>query len=409
MKCRSCGAPLARVFIDLGTAPPSNAFLRAADLELPETWFPLKLYACDACRLVQVDEHQDHREIFSGDYVYFSSYSSSWLAHARRYVDAAVARLALGPGATVMEVASNDGYLLQFVRERGIACVGVEPTASTAAAARARGIETVERFFGLEFADEWVASRGTVDLAIANNVLAHVPDVNDFVRGFARVLAPAGVVTFEFPHLLELVRQCQFDTIYHEHFSYLSLHTVRSILAAHGLEVFDAESLPTHGGSLRVYARHDEDESKPVGDRVRALEARERELGYERLETYLAFTGKVEALKLAFLEFLVRAKREGKTVAGYGAPAKGNTLLNYCGIGPELMPFTVDRSPHKQGHTLPGVRIPVRHPDEIARAKPDYVFILPWNLKDEIVEQMAHVRGWGGRFVVPIPGVKVLP
>ena len=406
MKCRSCGAPLARVFIDLGTAPPSNAFLRAADLELPETWFPLKLYACDACRLVQVDEHQDHREIFSGDYVYFSSYSSSWLAHARRYVDAAVARLALGPGATVMEVASNDGYLLQFVRERGIACVGVEPTASTAAAARARGIETVERFFGLEFADEWVASRGTVDLAIANNVLAHVPDVNDFVRGFARVLAPAGVVTFEFPHLLELVRQCQFDTIYHEHFSYLSLHTVRSILAAHGLEVFDAESLPTHGGSLRVWAQR---RGGPRASAQRLADAlrREADAGMLADAFYDGFQARADRAANDFLAFLLEQRRAGRRVAAYGAAAKGNTLLNYAGVRPDLLPYVVDASPHKQGRWLPGSRIPVVDESRLRATRPDFVVILPWNLREEICAQLAYVREWGARFVTAIPALEI--
>lgn len=407
--CRLCKAPLAHTFVDLGCSPLSNSYLPEAGLHAMEPHYPLHTYVCDRCMLVQLPEVEKPTHIFAEEYLYFSSYSASWLAHARAYTGAMSERFGLGEKSFVVEIASNDGYLLQYFKERGVPVLGVEPAGNVAkVAVEQRGIPTEVAFFGVETAKR-VAARGPkADLIAANNVLAHVPDLHDFVGGMKALLAPTGVVTVEFPHLQRLIDETQFDTIYHEHFSYFSFFTARRAFREHGLTVFDVEELPTHGGSLRVYARHEEDESKTVGDRVRALEARERELGYERLETYLAFTGKVEALKLAFLEFLVRAKREGKTVAGYGAPAKGNTLLNYCGVKPDLLAYTVDKSPHKQGRFLPGSHIPVFAPEKLDETRPDYVLILPWNLREEITAEVARVRAWGGRFAVPVPTLRVL-
>lgn len=406
MKCRFCQMPLADVFLDLGSAPPSNAFLRAQDLNAAELHFPLRLYTCTQCHLVQVDEVQKHDALFSNDYVYFSSYSKTWLAHAERYVAQAVERLSLGPQSLVMELASNDGYLLQYVKAKGIPCVGIEPTASTAAAARVRGVESIERFFGHAFALEFVAARRSADLVIGNNVLAHVPDINDFIAGIEAVLAPEGVATLEFPHLLQLVSQRQFDTVYHEHFSYLSFHTAQQIFTAHGLRIWDVEELPTHGGSLRLWACHT-DASHREAPAVAALHARETAAGMLDMPYYRGFQALADGIKDDFLRFLLDAKRNGKRVAGYGAAAKGNTLLNYAGVRPDLLPYVVDASPHKQGRFLPGSRIPVVAETRIRETRPDFVLILPWNLREEITEQLAYIREWGGHFVTAIPQLSV--
>ncbi len=407
MKCRHCQTPLSRVFADLGTAPPSNAFLRPQDLEAPEVYFPLKIFACDHCRLVQVDEVQRHDALFSSDYVYFSSFSSSWLAHARAYVEQAAERLALGPQSLVVEIASNDGYLLQYVQQRGIPCVGIEPTASTAAAARAKGIESLERFFGAAFAREFVDGRGRADLVVGNNVLAHVPDINDFVAGLKTVLAPQGCVTMEFPHLLRLVEQGQFDTIYHEHFSYLGFGTVQRIFAAAGLAIWDVEQLPTHGGSLRIWAQH-ADHARAVQPRVAALLAEEAAAGMNEPAFYESLQPRAERIKNDLLVWLIEQRRAGKRVAAYGAAAKGCTLLNWAGVRVDLLPYVVDASPHKQGRFLPGSRIPVVAESRLRQEQPDYVLILPWNLREEIASQLAYIRDWGGRCVVAVPALEVV-
>ena len=407
MNCRSCATPLRDVFLDLGTAPPSNAFLSAEALQAPETWFPLKLYTCSACHLVQVDEVQGHEHLFSPDYAYFSSYSRSWLRHAEDYVGTAVARLGLDAGSLVVEVASNDGYLLQYVAARGIPCVGIEPTAGTAQAAQARGIETLVRFFGAGLARGFVAERRHADLVVGNNVLAHVPDINDFVAGLATLLAPQGVVTVEFPHLYELVRNRQFDTVYHEHFSYLSFHVVRGIFAAHGLRVWDVEQLSTHGGSLRVWACRD-DAAHAETPAVAAMLALERQAGMFDMPYYQGFQAIAEAVKNDFLGFLLQQKRDGRTVVGYGAAAKGNTLLNFAGVRADLLPFVVDASPHKQGRFLPGARIEVVDEARLRAAKPDFVVVLPWNLSAEITAQLAYIREWGGRFVFAVPALEIV-
>jgi SAM-dependent methyltransferase len=410
MNCRHCRTPLGRApsdtFVDLGAAPPSNAFLREADLLRAEAHFPLKVFACPTCALVQVDEVQRHDLLFSDDYVYFSSYSRSWLEHARRFVGEAVDRLGLDASSRVLEVASNDGYLLQYVRERGIPCVGVEPTAGTARVARERGIDTVEVFFGRESARALVAERGRFDLTVANNVLAHVPDIDDFVAGFAEALAPTGSASFEFPHLLELVAMNQFDTIYHEHFSYLSLRAVERILAAHGLAVWDVETLPTHGGSLRVWASPvaAAREARPS---VARLRAREAAAGVGTPGFHAGLQAATERVKDDLLAFLIAEKRAGRRVVGYGAAAKGNTLLNFAGVRPDLLAFVADASPHKQGRFLPGSRIPVRAPEALREARPDVVLVLPWNLREEIVGQLAFVRAWGGRFATAVPTLQV--
>jgi SAM-dependent methyltransferase len=404
--CRFCRAPLVHTFVDLGMSPLCESNVPPERLNCMEPFYPLHARVCDRCFLVQLDEYVSPAEIFT-EYAYFSSYSDSWVAHARRYVDAIVERLGLDSRSLAVELASNDGYLLQHFVERGIPSYGVEPAANVAEAARQRGIDTVVDFFGKRLAAELVAQRGPADLVIANNVLAQVPDLNDFVGGIAQLLAPRGVVTLEFPHLLNLIEQNQFDTIYHEHFSYFWFTTAERILAAHGLAVFDVEELASHGGSLRVYASPVNGGSRPVEPSVTELRERERRLGYDRLEFYASFAERVRETKRALLTFLIAARREDKHVAGYGAPGKGNTLLNYCGIRTDLLDYTVDRNPYKQGKYTPGARIPILHPDTIRQARPDYVLILPWNIKDEIMEQLAFVREWGGRFVVPIPRLAV--
>ncbi|MFC4762369.1 methyltransferase domain-containing protein [Dyella koreensis] len=417
MKCRFCGTRLdapcvdgdtamhskeSHVFLDLGTAPPSNAFLTSEELAAPETWFPLKLYTCPTCLLVQVDEVQSRAEIFSSDYVYFSSYSRSWLEHAQRYVDAVVNRLDLGTNSLVVEVASNDGYLLQYVSEHGIPCVGIEPTNSTAQAARERGIETISEFFGQRFAQDFVASRRKADLIVANNVLAHVPDLNDFVSGLAITLSREGAITIEFPHLQQLVAQRQFDTVYHEHFSYFSLHTVRTVFATYGLRVWDVERLSTHGGSLRVWASHNTSHHRDT-DAVIEVLAEERAAGMLELDYYRGFQTQADEVKDDLLSFLLEQRRLGCKVVGYGAAAKGNTLLNYAGVRRDLLPYVVDASPHKQGRYLPGSRIPVVTERQLRTDRPDIVLILPWNLREEITSQLAYIREWGGRFATAVP------
>ena len=406
MKCRYCHTPLHDVFLDLGSAPPSNAFLGATDLTAPELYFPLRLYTCPDCHLVQVDEVQKHDALFSNDYVYFSSYSRTWLAHAERYAAYAAERLHLGPNNLVMEIASNDGYLLQYVKARGIPCVGIEPTAGTAMAARAHDIETLEHFFGERFARDFAATRRKADLVIANNVLAHVPDLNDFVAGLGAVLAPEGVITVEFPHLMQLVAQCQFDTVYHEHFSYFSFHTAQRVFASHGLRIWDVEELSTHGGSLRLWACH-ADAGYRETPAVAALLARESAAGMLAMDYYHGFQPLADGIKNAFLAFLIDCKRSGKQVVGYGAAAKGNTLLNYAGVRPDLLGYVVDASPHKQGRYLPGSRIPVVAEARIRESRPDFVVVLPWNLREEITAQLGYIREWGGRLVAAIPTLRV--
>lgn len=407
MNCRFCATPLDdpaldNVFLDLGAAPPSNAYLSRTALSAPELHFPLKLLTCPRCLLVQVDEVQSRAELFPADYAYFSSYSRSWLAHAERYVEQASARLGLGAGSFVVEIASNDGYLLQFMAARGIPCVGIEPTAGTAATARARGIETLVEFFGAAFARDFVAQRRRADLIVANNVLAHVPDLNDFVAGIAQLLDAQGVVTLEFPHLRQLVAQRQFDTVYHEHYSYFSLHTVRAVLAAHGLRMWDVETLPTHGGSLRVWAAHAGSGHHETGN-VAAVLAGEATAGMLDLDYYRGFQAQADAVKNGLLGFLLALRNDGLKVCGYGAAAKGNTLLNYAGVRPDLLPYVVDASPHKQGRYLPGSRIPVVAEQRLRDEQPDVVLILPWNLREEITAQLAYVREWGGRFATAVP------
>ena len=404
-RCRFCASALEVSFADLGMTPPSNAYLRAADLGRMESFFPLHAYVCGHCYLVQLEQFQTPGEIF-GDYAYFSSYSASWLAHARRYAEMAVGRFDLGGDSQVIEIASNDGYLLQYFLQAGVPVLGIEPAANVAAVASGRGVPSLVRFFGVETARELAAQGRQADLLIGNNVLAHVPDINDFVAGLAIALKPGGTVTMEFPHLLQLIRNSQFDTIYHEHFSYLTFLAVERIFAAHGMELYDVEDLPTHGGSLRIYARHKGDGGEPSAAVVE-MRLRERGAGVEDIVIYCGFAERVKAVKRGLLSFLIEAKFAGKRVAAYGAAAKGNTLLNYCGIRTDFVDYVVDLSPHKQGLYLPGTHIPIHHPDRIAATRPDYLLILPWNLKDEIMAQMGHIRGWGGKFVVPIPATRV--
>jgi len=403
--CRFCNAALTHTFCDLGMSPLSNSFVTADRLNAMEPFYPLHAFVCDNCFLVQLDEFESPEEIFS-DYVYFSSYSDSWLEHSRQYTEQMTQRLGLNDKSQVIEIASNDGYLLQYFAERGIPVLGVEPAANVAAAATEKGIPTLVKFLSVATATEMLNSGQQADLLLGNNVLAHVPDINDFVAAMAILLKPDGVITMEFPHLLKLIELNQFDTIYHEHFSYLSLLSVERIFKAHGLQVFDVDELSTHGGSLRIYARHDS--AEPVNANIDALRQVEQDAEIDQLSTYAAFGDRVEATKRRLLEFLINAKAEGKSIAGYGAPAKGNTLLNYCGARRDLIDFTVDRNPVKQNRYLPGTHIPVFAPEKIDELKPDYVLILPWNIKDEIVSKMNHIRDWGGKFVVPIPTVEVL-
>lgn len=408
MKCRHCGSELKLPLVDLGSAPPSNAYLTEQTLHAPEKWFPLRVLVCEHCWLAQTEDFAQANELFDAEYAYFSGFSSSWLAHSERYVADMVVRFDLNAGSHVVEVAANDGYLLQYVKARNIPCTGVEPTASTAAAARAKGIPIVEDFFGVRLAKELAAQRKQADLTAANNVLAHVPDINDFVAGFATLLKPLGVATFEFPHLLRLVAENQFDTIYHEHFSYLSLTAVDRIFSANGLTVFDVEEHPTHGGSLRVFAQRSDSGQQPRGARVDELLQREAQAGMLSADYYTGFQDKTDQVKNDFLAFLLEAKHQGKTVAAYGAAAKGNTLMNYAGNRPDLISFVVDRNPAKQGKYMPGSRIPIVNEETLQDAKPDYVVILPWNLRAEVMNQLAYIQSWGGMFVMAVPKLEVL-
>ena len=408
LRCRACDARLSHTFVDLGTAPLCQRHVTPARFSQAEATYPQHVYVCTECFLVQLPEYVAREEIFDDEYGYFSSFSSSWLKHAEDYVARVVPRFALGAASSVVEIASNDGYLLQYFKQRGVPCLGVEPTANTAAAAVERGIPTVVRFFGRQTARDLRAERGPADLILGNNVLAHVPDINDLVGGMKILLGERGVITMEFPVLSQLIQNNYFDTIYHEHFSYLSFTTVRGIFAKHGIVLFDVEDLSTHGGSIRIYGRHAEDTSKPELENVRRVLDREKALGHFELSYYDQFSERVKESKRSILEFLIAAKRAGKRIAAYGAPGKGNTLLNYCGIRTDFIDYTVDRSPHKQGNFLPGSRIPVLDPATLEKTRPDYLFILPWNLKEEIMAQTSFIRGWGGKFVVPLPELKVL-
>ena len=407
MRCRHCRHELTLPLVDLGASPPSNSYLDTEALSAPETWYPLRVAVCTHCWLVQTEDFARRDEFFSEDYAYFSSFSDSWLRHSETYVAAMAERFGLGPQSLVVEVAANDGYLLQYVRARGIGALGIEPTASTARAARDKGIEVVEEFFGVALADRLVADGCAANLTAANNVLAHVPEIDDFIAGFATLLKPDGVATFEFPHLMNLIDLAQFDTVYHEHYSYLSLTAVAPIFAANGLTVFDCEEIPTHGGSLRVFAQRSDAGARPVDPRVAALLDREAAAGIATPGYYGQLQGQAERIADNLVAFLVQARREGKTVAGYGAAAKGNTLMNFAGVRPHLLPWVVDRNPAKQGKFLPGSRIPIVSEDRLRAERPDYVLILPWNLKDEVMAQLTYVREWGGRFVTAIPELAV--
>ncbi|MFZ2162799.1 MAG: class I SAM-dependent methyltransferase [Sideroxyarcus sp.] len=407
MKCRHCQSELTLPLIDLGSAPPSNAYLTPQTLQAPEKYFPLRVLVCTQCWLVQTEDFAQADELFSADYAYFSSFSSTWLKHAEKYVADMTSRFSLDASSHIVEVAANDGYLLQYAKARGIPCLGIEPTTSTADAARAKGIEIVEEFFGIGLAQRFVAQGKQADLTAANNVLAHVPDINDFVGGFAALLKPAGVATFEFPHLLNLIEQNQFDTIYHEHYSYLSLTAVRTIFMANGLSVFDVEELPTHGGSLRVYAQRKDSGKREQGPNVVKLLERETAAGMSGKSFYVGFQTKANKVKNDLTAFLIEAQRAGKRVAGYGAAAKGNTLLNYAGVRPDLLSYVVDRNPAKQDKFLPGCRIPIVAEEHLKQDRPDYVVILPWNLRDEVVDQLSYIREWDGQFVTAVPGLKV--
>ena len=407
--CRFCQHPLQYTFVNLGGSPISNDFLTVEQLDKSEKFYPLHTYVCDRCFLVQLPEVESREHIFSdGDYAYFSSYSESWLKHSQQYTNLMVERFGFDRSSQVIEIASNDGYLLQYFQTKNIPVLGIEPASNVAAVAEARGIPTLTKFFGVQTASELVELNKQADLLLGNNVLAHVPDLNDFVAGMKLLLKPEGIITIEFPHLLQLITQSQFDTIYHEHFSYFSFLTVEKVFAAHNLTLFDVEELPTHGGSLRIYGRHSENTQQLITEKITKLKAKEIAAKLDRIDTYLDFTKQVESIKGQLLAFLIQAKTEGKSVVGYGAPAKGNTLLNYCGVRTDFIDYTVDLSPHKQGLFLPGTHIPIHSPDRIAETKPDYLLILPWNLRSEIMEQMAHIREWGGKFIVPIPQLEVI-
>jgi SAM-dependent methyltransferase len=405
--CRFCRAPLEALFVDLGSSPLANSYLPPERLGAMEPFYPLRAMVCERCFLVQLDEYESPERIFS-DYAYFSSYSSTWLDHCRKYTEQMVHWLDLGEDSHVVELASNDGYLLQYFRERRIPVLGVEPAANVAKVALQKGIPTLVEFFGCELATS-LMPKSAADLLLGNNVLAHVPDINDFLGGMKILLRPGGVITMEFPHLMSLIDDNQWDTIYHEHFSYLSFLTASRMFSAHGLRLFDVEELSTHGGSLRIYGCHWDDARRPDTQRAEEMRRRERDAGYEQLETYTRYGIRVEEDKRRILEVLIGLKNDGRRVVGYGAPAKGNTLLNYCGVGRDFLDYTVDLNPHKQGHALPGSHIPIRDPDVIKDDRPDVVLILPWNLKDEVVEQLSFIREWGGRFAVRTPELTLLP
>lgn len=408
MKCRHCKAPLELTFVDLGSAPPSNAYLTKDGLAAPETWYPLRVLVCTSCWLVQTEDHAGREELFAHDYAYFSSTSAGWLAHSKTYVEEMIGRFGLSAGSMVVEVAANDGYLLQYVKAAGVPCYGVEPTASTAVAARSKGIEIEESFFGVELATQLAAAGRQADLTAANNVLAHVPDINDFVSGFAALLKPHGVSTFEFPHLMKLVAENQFDTIYHEHYSYLSLTTVARIFTANGLQVFDVQELPTHGGSLRVFAQRADTGPHALTGLVNELLDAEAKAGVKTIAYYEGFQARAEKVKDDFTAFLIDAKRKGLKVGAYGAAAKGNTLINFAGIRPDLIPYVADRATAKQGKYMPGSRIPIVDEAHLEADRPDLIVILPWNIREEITTQLAHVRNRGARFVTAVPGLNIV-
>ena len=407
MRCRFCHSPLSNEFVDLINSPLSNSFLEKGQLNEPEVFYPLRLFVCENCFLVQIDEYKKSGEIFNEDYAYFSSFSSTWLDHARDYVESMCERLGLDSKSFVIEVGSNDGYLLQYFQKRRIPCLGIEPTKGTAQAAREKGIDVLEDFFGTRLANSIESQGKKADLLIGNNVLAHVPDLNDFVAGMKIVLKPEGVITVEFPHLMRTMEGNQFDQIYQEHYCYYSLHTLLQVFDFHGMTIFDVDEITTHGGSLRIYIRHKEDQSKPVSANVTRIHQTELEKGYNKLDVYKAFAEQVRETKRQFLEFLIQAKREGKQVVGYGAPGKGNTLLNYCGVRTDFIDYTVDRNLYKHYKYLPGTHIPVFPTEQIGITKPDYIVIMPWNLKDEISAQLEYTREWGAKLVVPIPELTV--
>jgi len=407
MNCRFCKTELKDVFIDLINSPASNSFLKKEQLNEPEVFYPLRVYTCHSCFLVQLDEYKKSDDIFNNEYVYFSSYSTSWLEHARQYTSQMIKRFGYNEQSRVVEVASNDGYLLQYFVEKKIPVLGIEPTANTATVAQQKGVDTMIDFFGVKLAKKLVEEGIKADLLLGNNVLAHVPDINDFVGGIKILLADSGVVTMEFPHLVQLIENNQFDTIYHEHFSYLSFYTVKKIFEAAGLEMFDVEELSTHGGSLRIYARHKEDSSKTISPAVNALLDKENATGVNSPEYYRAFSQNAEKVKMDFLDFLITQKREGKIVAGYGAAAKGNTMLNFCGIKSDMISFVADANPHKQGKYLPGSHIPVVEEAVLKEEKPDFIVIFPWNLEKEVTNQLSYIKEWGGKFAVAIPNMKI--
>ena len=408
MNCRFCKNILTNEFVDLGFSPPSNAFLTKAQLNEPETFYPLKIMVCEKCFLVQIDEFAKHDAIFNSEYAYFSSFSTSWLAHAKAYTTMMVERFGFSNKSQVIEIASNDGYLLQYFKELNVPVLGIEPTANTAAAAKLKGINTIVDFFGVKLANSLAAENRKADLLLGNNVLAHVPDINDFVAGLKILLNDEGVITFEFPHLLQLIDKNQFDTIYHEHFSYLSLVAVKQIFEHHQLNIFDVEEVVTHGGSLRIFAKHSNDLTKAISNNVENMLEKEINFGLTDLTIYQNYQAKAEKVKNDFTEFLILAKKEGKKVAAYGAAAKGNTLLNFAGIKKDLLEFVVDASPHKQNKYLPGVHIPVVSIDYLNKQKPDYVVLLPWNLQDEITSQLNYIKNWDGRFVVAVPQIEII-
>lgn len=405
--CRFCGEPLRFTFVDLGMSPLCESFLSPGQLNQMEPFFPLHVFVCGSCYLVQLEEFVSPEHIFT-EYAYFSSYADSWLKHAKEYTRMMIERFNLGTNSFVVEVASNDGYLLQYFVEEKVPVLGIEPAKNVAKVAVEKGVPTLTEFFGQKLAQRLQTEGKEADLIAGNNVLAQVPDINDFVAGMKTLLKPGGVITIEFPHLMRLMNENQFDTIYHEHFSYFSFISAEKIFAAHGLTLFDVEELPTHGGSLRIYARHAENVSFPVTERARELHAREINAGFSKMESYAAFGEQVKETKRKLLRFLIEAKHEGKTIAGYGAPGKGNTLLNYCAIRTDFLDYTVDRNPYKHGKFLPGTHIPIYPVEKIRETKPDFVLILPWNFKDEIIVQMAEIREWGGKFVIPIPEVQVI-
>ena len=408
LRCKFCDTVLNHIFVDLGKSPMVSSYLKPQDLQKMEPFYPLCVYVCNECFLVQLPEAQTPEEIF-GDYPYFSSYSESWLKHAKTFTDYVIDRFRFDPGSQIVEIASNDGYLLQYFNQNGMNILGVEPARNVAKVAQEAGIPTIPKFFGVNTAQEIVTEGKRADLIVGNNVLAHVPNINDFVKGMKILLKPNGIISLEFPYLMNLILENQFDTIFHEHFSYLSFITVSHIATAHGLAIFDVEELPTHGGSLRIFLKHSDNQNNPATERVKALEDREVRAGFNTMEVYSSFSRRVQETKHKLLKYLIQVKSDGHSIAGYGAPGKGCVLLNYCGIRSDFIDYTVDRNPHKQGYCMPGVHIPIYHPDKIKQTKPNFLLILPWNLKFEIMEQMAFIREWGGQFITPIPEVKVYP